>query len=119
MSYSFEINLCDVSQIDKFAFIDRKLELIFICERLISKERIFTQRVLVLLGLGEMKKTQLSIEFAKRYRELFDTIYWMNAKNETLLRASFIELAKQVLQLGQIIDIRPKEEDKIVRQMRN
>lgn len=43
----------------------------------------------------------------------------MNAKSETLLRASFIGLAKRVLQLGQVIGIGPEEEDKIVRQMRD
>jgi len=119
MSYSFEINLCDASQINESAFIGRESELTSICERLVPKEGISTQRVLVLLGLGGMGKTQLSIEFAKRYRELFDTIYWMNAKSETLLRASFIGLAKRILQLGQIIDIGPEEKDKIVQQMRD
>lgn len=119
MPYSFGINLCDAPQIDESAFIGRESELASICERLVPKEGISTQRVLVLSGLGGMGKTQLSIEFAKRYRESFDTIYWMNAKSETLLRASFIGLAERVLQLGQVIGIGPEEEDKIVRQMRD
>lgn len=83
MPYSFGINLCGAPQIDKSAFIGRKSEMASICERLVPKEGISTQRVLVLSGLGGMGKTQLSIEFAKRYQESFDTIYWMNAKSET------------------------------------
>jgi len=57
MSYSFGINLCGASQIDESAFIGRESELAFICERLVPKEGISTQRVLVLSGLGGMGKT--------------------------------------------------------------
>lgn len=56
MLYNFEINLYNTSQINKFTFINRELELIFIYERLVFKERIFTQKVLVFLRLSEIRK---------------------------------------------------------------
>lgn len=45
-----------------------------------------------------MGKTQLSIAFAKRYRESFSSIFWLNAEREVSLREQFVTMARRIRQ---------------------
>jgi hypothetical protein len=51
----------------------------------------------VLHGLGGMGKTQLAIAYARRYKEKYTAIFWLNANNEDSLKLSFRDVAQQVL----------------------
>ena len=45
-----------------------------------------------------MGKTQLAIAFAKRYRESFSSIFWLNAESEGSLREQFVSMARRLRQ---------------------
>lgn len=51
----------------------------------------------MLHGLGGIGKTQLSIAYAKRYRENYSAVFWLNAKDENTLKQSFVKIAKHIL----------------------
>jgi ATP/maltotriose-dependent transcriptional regulator MalT len=51
----------------------------------------------VLHGLGGMGKTQLAIAYARRHKEKYTAIFWLNANDEDSLRLSFVGVAQQIL----------------------
>jgi hypothetical protein len=51
----------------------------------------------ILHGLGGMGKTQLAITYARRYKEKYTAIFWLNANDENSLKLSFRDVAQQVL----------------------
>jgi ATP/maltotriose-dependent transcriptional regulator MalT len=55
------------------------------------------RRIVVLHGLGGIGKTQLTIAYAKRHRDDYSAIFWLNIKDEYSLAQSFIKVAKQIL----------------------
>jgi ATP/maltotriose-dependent transcriptional regulator MalT len=57
-----------------------------------------SRRIAVLHGLGGMGKTQLSIAYAKRYRDSYSAIFWLNIKDEDSLKQSFAKVARRILQ---------------------
>ena len=55
-----------------------------------------SRRVVVLQGLGGIGKTQLSIAYAKRHKDDYSAIFWLNIKDEDSVKQSFAKLAKQI-----------------------
>jgi hypothetical protein len=51
----------------------------------------------VLHGLGGMGKTQLAITYARRHKEKYTAIFWLNANDEDSLKLSFRDIARHVL----------------------
>jgi ATP/maltotriose-dependent transcriptional regulator MalT len=51
----------------------------------------------VLHGLGGIGKTQLAITYARRHKEKYTAIFWLNANDEDSLKLSFRDIAQQVL----------------------
>jgi ATP/maltotriose-dependent transcriptional regulator MalT len=51
----------------------------------------------ILHGLGGMGKTQLAITYARRHKEKYTAILWLNANDEESLKLSFWDVAQQVL----------------------
>ena len=41
-----------------------------------------SRRVAILHGLGGIGKTQLAVAYAKRYRDYYSAIFWLNIKDE-------------------------------------
>ena len=77
------------------------------------------QNVVALCGLGGMGKTQLSIHFTKRFVDTYSSIFWLNAQNESTLKAGLVELAAQVLEERRSASVNDShEEDQIVQQVR-
>jgi hypothetical protein len=56
-----------------------------------------SRRTVVLHGLGGIGKTQLAIAYAKRHKENYSAIFWLNIKDEDSLKQSFANVAKQIL----------------------
>lgn len=48
-------------------------------------------------GLGGMGKTQLAAAYAKRHRNNYSAVLWLNAQDETSLKQSFARVAKRIL----------------------
>jgi tetratricopeptide (TPR) repeat protein len=55
-----------------------------------------SRRVLVLHGLGGIGKTQLAIAYAKRHKDDYSGIFWLNIKDEDSLKQSFAKVARQI-----------------------
>ena len=53
---------------------------------------------IVLHGLGGIGKTQLAITYARRHKEKYTAIFWLNANDEDSLKLSFRGVAQQVLE---------------------
>ena len=51
----------------------------------------------VLHGLGGIGKTQLTAAYAKRYKDNYSAIFWLNTKDEYSLKQSFAKVARQIL----------------------
>jgi hypothetical protein len=56
-----------------------------------------SRQAVVLYGLGGIGKTQLSIAYAKRHKDDYSAIFWLNIKDKDSLKQSFAKLAKQIL----------------------
>jgi hypothetical protein len=52
---------------------------------------------IVLHGLGGIGKTQLTVAYAKRHKDSYSAIFWLNIKDEDSLKQSFAKVAKQIL----------------------
>ena len=48
----------------------------------------------ILHGLGGMGKTQLAITYARRHKEKYTAIFWLNANDEDSLKLSFRDVAQ-------------------------
>ncbi|KAK2608781.1 hypothetical protein QQS21_002638 [Conoideocrella luteorostrata] len=57
-----------------------------------------SRRAVTLQGLGGIGKTQLAVEYAKRYRDEYSAIFWFNIKDKASILQSFTKVASQILQ---------------------
>jgi hypothetical protein len=55
------------------------------------------RRTVVLRGLGGIGKTQLTIAYAKRHKDDYSAVFWLNIKDNDSLKQSFAKAAKQIL----------------------
>jgi hypothetical protein len=56
-----------------------------------------SRRTVVLHGLGGIGKTQLTVAYAKRHKDSYSAIFWLNIKDEYSLKQSFASVARQIL----------------------
>ncbi|CZR52934.1 related to calcium-independent phospholipase A2 [Phialocephala subalpina] len=56
-----------------------------------------SRRTVVLHGLGGIGKTQLSVAYAKRQKDSYSAIFWLNIKDKDSLKQSFAKIARQIL----------------------
>ena len=56
-----------------------------------------SRRTIVLHGLGGIGKTQLTVAYAKRHKDSYSAVFWLNIKDEDSLKQSFAKVAKQIL----------------------
>jgi hypothetical protein len=56
-----------------------------------------SRRTVILHGLGGIGKTQLSIAYAKRHKDNYSAVFWINIKDEDSLKQSFVKVAKQII----------------------
>ena len=75
-------------------FVARETELIELHRTLSGNG---SRRIAVLQGLGGIGKTQLTVAYAKLYRDSYSAIFWLNIKDEYSLKQSFTNAAKRIL----------------------
>jgi hypothetical protein len=56
-----------------------------------------SRRVVVLHGLGGIGKTQLTVAYAKRHKDDYSAIFWLNIRDKDSLKQSFVKVARQIL----------------------
>jgi hypothetical protein len=89
--FSVAFSLSNVSDVEYF--VARKTELVEIHKALSGDG---SRRTVVLHGLGGIGKTQLAVAYAKRHKDNYSSIFWLNIKDEDSLKQSFTELARQI-----------------------
>ncbi|RFU30805.1 hypothetical protein B7463_g5540, partial [Scytalidium lignicola] len=90
--FSVTLSLSDVSETTHF--VAREKELAEIHEKLRGDG---SRHTVVLHGLGGMGKTQLAIAYAKKHKDDYSAIFWLNTRDENSLKQSFAKVAKLIL----------------------
>ena len=90
--FSVAFSLSDVSEIEHF--VAREEELAEMRKTLSGDG---SRRTIVLHGLGGIGKTQLTVAYAKRHKDSYSAVFWLNIKDEDSLKQSFAKVAKQIL----------------------
>ena len=78
-----------------------------------------SRRTVALCGLGGIGKTQLTIAYAKRHKDNYSAVFWLNIKDEDSLKQSFAKAARQILRehpsAGRLSSVDIKENlDKVI-----
>ncbi|ENH98684.1 hypothetical protein COCC4DRAFT_54853 [Bipolaris maydis ATCC 48331] len=87
-------------------FVDRPAEMAELERVLLPQPRQNQrqrQKIHVLRGLGGMGKTQLAVEFARRYHRRFSSVFWLDGHSEDTLKRSIASCAGRI-PTGQIPD---------------
>ncbi|KAK2874987.1 hypothetical protein FQN49_001887, partial [Arthroderma sp. PD_2] len=90
------VHLGRAPRIDSSLFIGRNSELNNMRNILNPGHKSLEQRRLVLGGVGGIGKTQLAIAYAKFHRNVYTSIFWLNATTEATLEESFRLAAEQI-----------------------
>jgi hypothetical protein len=91
-NFSIPFSLSVVSDIEYFVAREDELREI---HKALSGDG--SRHAVVLYGLGGIGKTQLAITYAKRHKDNYSAIFWLNIKDEDSLKQSFANVAKQIL----------------------
>ena len=95
-SKSFGVCLGQAPQIAADAFIGRTYELQQLHDWLSPKSQPNCQRIMSIVGMGGMGKTQLSLAHVRDCADDYSSVFWVNAKDETSLRQSMADLSAVV-----------------------
>lgn len=93
-AFSVSFSLFEVAEVDYFVARNEELDQI----HSFLKDHGRSRKTIVIHGLGGMGKTQLAAEYAKRHRENYTAIFWVNAKDDTSLKCSYSRIARRILQ---------------------
>ena len=80
-------------------FVDRPAEMAELERVLLPRPRqdeCQRQKTLVLRGLGGIGKTQLAVEFARRYHRRFSSVFWLDGRSEDILKRSVANCAGRI-----------------------
>ena len=89
--FSVAFSLSNISDIEHFVAREGELAEIY---RQLSGDG--SRRTVVLHGLGGIGKTQLSVTYAKRHKDSYSAIFWLNIKDEDSLKQSFVKAARRI-----------------------
>ena len=92
-NFTVPFSLAGVAETHRFVGREKELEEIHR-----SLDGDGRRRTVVLQGLGGMGKTQLAVAYARRHRNSYSAIFWFNIQDETLLKQSYLKVAKRILQ---------------------
>jgi hypothetical protein len=90
--FSVTFSLSDIPEIEHFVAREKELAEI---HRTLRGDG--SRRTVVLHGLGGIGKTQLTVAYAKRHRDDYSAVFWLNIKDEDSLKQSFAKAARQIL----------------------
>src|ERR1022692_1937943 len=89
-------------------FVGREKELAELRAYLVADSTaLIGQPVQALYGLGGVGKTELAAEYAHRYRDDYDLVWWIRAEREDAVTAAFVALGKRL----KLTEIRRDERD--------
>ncbi len=81
------------------SFVARDAEMARLAEIMLPSSADRTRRkICVLHGLGGIGKTQLAIEFARKYQKNYSAVFWIDGSSKEKLKQSIVNLASQLPQ---------------------
>ncbi|KAK7937620.1 uncharacterized protein PG986_014488 [Apiospora aurea] len=92
-AFSLPLDLSAVSTVEQF--VARTEELKSFHEILEKPDG--RRRTAVVHGLGGIGKTQLAVEYLRRYQSDYSATVWLNARDEISLQQSFAQVAERIL----------------------
>jgi hypothetical protein len=90
--FSVAFSLSYVSEIEQFVAREEEL-----AEMHRALRGDGSRRTVVLHGLGGIGKTRLAIAYAKRHKDNYSAVFWLNIKDQGSLKQGFVKAAKQIL----------------------
>ena len=80
-------------------FVARNAEMTRLTQALLptSKDQM-RRKVFILHGLGGIGKTQLSVEFTRKYQGIYSAVFWIDGSSKERLRRSIADLASRLPQ---------------------
>ncbi len=79
-------------------FTGREEVLLHLHDQLTATSAVALNQTQAISGLGGIGKTQIAIEYAHRYRDDYDAVFWITAATRETLHSDFVALAR-LLQL--------------------
>ncbi|KAL9595974.1 MAG: hypothetical protein Q9179_004781 [Wetmoreana sp. 5 TL-2023] len=92
-SKSFGVCLGRAPQVAGDTFIGRTVELQQLRDCLSPKSQPNRQRIISIVGMGGIGKTQLSLAHIRDCPDDYSSVFWVNAKDKTSLRQSIADLS--------------------------
>jgi ATP/maltotriose-dependent transcriptional regulator MalT len=77
-------------------FVQRASDMQKLEEYLFAQHRHTRRKMFVVHGLGGMGKTQLCIEFVRRYQEKYSAVFWLDGSSEDALQRSFVDVVTRL-----------------------
>ncbi|CAH0017225.1 unnamed protein product, partial [Clonostachys rhizophaga] len=96
-SFQVAFGLQGVPVSDKF--VDRPTDRAALEQCLLPQQPPTERRGVYLHGLGGIGKTQLAIDFARRYKATFSAIFWLDGRSEDQLKQSFARCLGRIPEL--------------------
>lgn len=95
-SFHVTFSLRGIPLMDRF--VGRETEITRLAQLLISSTDNRRRMVCVLHGIGGVGKSQLAVEFARRYQENFSAIFWIAGSTKERVKRSMVTLAQRLPQ---------------------
>jgi tetratricopeptide (TPR) repeat protein/DNA-binding XRE family transcriptional regulator len=75
-------------------FTGRDEVLLYLHNQLTASSAVALNQTQAISGLGGIGKTQIAIEYAHRYRDDYDAVFWVTAATRETLHSDFVALAR-------------------------
>ena len=87
-------------------YVERKTPLKKLRQLLLKEKKTAVKQAVGIHGLGGIGKTQLALEYARKFEDEYDLIWWLRAEDSTTLLVDLVELAVPLglLEAGQVVE---------------
>lgn len=112
-SKSFGVCLGQAPQIEPDAFIGRTTELQQLQDWLLPTNHPRRQYIVSIVGMGGMGKTQLSLAHVRDCAEVYSSVFWVNAKDEIMLRQTMADLSAVIFHDSAAVASQSADDEKL------